>query len=178
MQKCDNAVVGEKLTRYESLVRGCTVIMQQPIARAPQFWSFPPNVLPQTAKNTAVELGVHGLAFGDKFMAHNPSNVEKHDEHAIGRAAALPRLLGSWGSWALPLRRLLFSLGIIPIDPALVPSDYPRHEGWVIHGTLTKLLTNFNTVLFLFGGQKPGYELCSNAVHVQITRENCLQCSV
>jgi len=27
---------------------------------------------------------------------------------------------------------------------------------------------------FLFGGQKPGYELCSNAVHVQITCENCL----
>ena len=94
-------------------------------------------------------------------MVHNPSNVEKHDEHVLGRAAALPRLLRSWGSWALPLRRLLFSLGIIPIDPTLVPSDDPRHEGWVIHGTLTKLLTNCNTVLFLFGGQKPGYELCS-----------------
>ena len=30
---------------------------------------------------------------------------------------------------------------------------------------------------FLLGGQKPGHELCSNAVHVQITRENCLHCS-
>jgi len=69
------------------------------------------------AKNIAVELGVHGLAFKDKFMVHNTSNVEKHDEHALGRAVALPRRLRSWGSWALPLRRLLFSLGIIPIDP-------------------------------------------------------------
>jgi hypothetical protein len=34
---------------------------------------------------------------------HNPSNVEKHDEHALGCAAALPHLLRSWGSWALPL---------------------------------------------------------------------------
>ena len=67
--------------------------MEQPIAHATQCRSFSPNVLSQTAKNTAVELGVHGLAFGDKFMAHNPSNVEKHDEHALGRAAALPRLL-------------------------------------------------------------------------------------
>jgi hypothetical protein len=33
---------------------------------------------------------------------HNPSNVEKHDEHALGRAADLPRLQ-SWGSWALQL---------------------------------------------------------------------------
>jgi len=177
MRKCDNAFLGEKLTRYESSVRGCIVIMEQPIARAPQFRPFSPNFLPQTAKNIAIELGVHLLVFGDKFMVHNPSNVEKHDEHALGRAAALTRFLRSWESWALPLRRLLFSLGIIPIDPTLVPSDDPRHEGWVIHGTLMKLLTNCNTVHFLFGGQKPGYELCSNAVHVQFTSENCLQCS-
>ena len=129
------------------------------------------------AKNIVVEPGVHGLAFGGEFMVHNPSNVEKHDKHAFGPAAALPRLLRSWGSWALPFRRLLFSLGIIPVDPTLVPSDDPRHEGWVIQGTLTKLLTNCNTVLFLFGGQKPGHELRSNAVHVEITRENCLHCS-
>jgi len=76
-------------------------------------------------KNTAVEPGVHGLAFGGKFMVHNPSNVGKQDEHALGHAAALPHLLQSWGSWALPLRRLLFSLGIIPVDPTLIPSDEP-----------------------------------------------------
>jgi hypothetical protein len=64
MRKCDNAVVGEKLVRYESSVRGCIVIVEQPISRAPQFRSFSPNVLPQTAKNIAVELGVHGLTFG------------------------------------------------------------------------------------------------------------------
>ena len=106
MQKCDNAFVGEKLTRYESSVKGCIVITEQPIAHAIQYRSFSPNVLPQTAKNIAVELSVHGLVFGDKFMVHIPSNVEKHDEHGLGRAAALPRLR-SWGSWALPLRRLV-----------------------------------------------------------------------
>jgi hypothetical protein len=45
--------------------------MEQPIAHAPQFRSFLPNVLPQTAKNISVELGVHVLAFGGKFMVHN-----------------------------------------------------------------------------------------------------------
>jgi hypothetical protein len=49
MRKCDNAVVGEKL-----MVRGCNFIMGQPIARAPQFRSFSPYLLPQTAKNVAV----------------------------------------------------------------------------------------------------------------------------
>jgi hypothetical protein len=170
--------VGEKLTRYESLVKGCIVIMEQPIDHATKYRSFSPNILSQTAKNIVVELSVHALAFGYKFMVHIPSNVEKHDEHALGRAAALPHRLRSWGSWALPLRRLLFSLGIISINLTLVPSDDHRHEGWVIHGTLTKLLRNCNSVLLRFGGQKPGYELYSKPVHVQITRENCLQCSV
>ena len=129
MRKCDNVVVGEKLKHYESSVRGCTVIMEQPIARAPQFRLFSPNVLPQTAKNTAVELSIHSLAFRGKFKVHNPSNVKKHDEHALGRTAALPRLLRSWGSWALPLRRLLFSIGNIPIEPTLVPSDEAVAKG-------------------------------------------------
>jgi hypothetical protein len=54
MQMCDNAVVGEKLMHYESSVRGCIVIMEQPIAHVLQFRSLSPNVLPQTAKNIAV----------------------------------------------------------------------------------------------------------------------------
>jgi len=102
MWKCDNAVVDEKPTRYENSVSGCIVIMEQPIPRAPHFRSFSPNVLPQMAKNIAVELGVHGLAFGGKLKVHNDSNVKKHDEHALGRAAELP-CLRSWGSWALPV---------------------------------------------------------------------------
>jgi hypothetical protein len=113
-----------------------------------------------------------------KLMVHNPSNVEKQNEHALGRAAALPRLLRSWGSWTLPLRRLLFGLGIITVDPTLVPSDDLRHEELVIQGMLTKLLTNCNMVLFLFGDQNPGHEIFSNALRVQITSENCVHSSI
>jgi len=105
-------------------------------------------------------------------MLHNPSYVEKQDEHALGRAAALPRLLRSWGSYALPLRSLLFGLGIIPVVPTLVPNDEPRHEGWVIQVTLTKLLTNCNTVLFLFGVRSLGTNFaatrCMFKSHVRI----------
>jgi hypothetical protein len=71
VRKGDTAVVGKKLTHYESSVRGCIVIVEQTIACAPQFRSFSPNVLAQTAKNIAVELSIHGLAFGTKFMVHN-----------------------------------------------------------------------------------------------------------
>ena len=73
-----------------------------------------------------------------------------------------------------------FSTGIrvLPVDPCLIPSDDPRHEGWVIQSTLMEILTDFGTKFLLIGGQKPGHELCSNAVHDQIRRYNCLYCSV
>nr|CAD7588338.1 unnamed protein product [Timema genevievae] len=45
-------------------------------------------------------------------------------------------------------------------------SDDPRHESWVIQGMLTEFLTDLGTVLLLFGGQKPGYKLGGNAVHL------------
>jgi hypothetical protein len=77
--------VGEKLTRYESSVRWCIVIMELPIARAPQFRSFSPDDLPQTAKNIAVELGVQGLVFRSKFLVHSPSNVKKHDKELVSK---------------------------------------------------------------------------------------------
>jgi hypothetical protein len=99
MRKCDNAVVGEKLTRYENLVRGCIVIMEQPIAHTTQFMLFSPHVLPEMVKNIAVELSVHGLAFRGKFMMHNPSNVKKHDEQALGRSASPSLVFGILGSF-------------------------------------------------------------------------------
>jgi hypothetical protein len=33
-------------------------------------------------KNIAVELGIHSLAFGSKFMVNNSSNVKKHNVRA------------------------------------------------------------------------------------------------
>jgi hypothetical protein len=70
--------------------------MEQPIARALQFRSFLPNVHPQTAKNTAVELGVHGLAFRSKFMVDNPTSVEKHDEELVSKLFDTPTYLLFW----------------------------------------------------------------------------------
>jgi hypothetical protein len=72
MRKCNNAAVGKKLTRYENWVRGCIVIMKQPIAHVLQFRLFSLNVLPQMEQNIAVGFGVHGMAFRGKFMVYNP----------------------------------------------------------------------------------------------------------
>jgi len=77
MRKCDNAVVGEKPMHYESSVRGCIVIMGQSISRSPQLRTFSPNVLPQMAKNVAVELGVHGLALWGQIQGAQSQECQK-----------------------------------------------------------------------------------------------------
>ena len=54
------AVTAEKLTRLIARC-GCIVSMKHPIALAAQFRLFPPNVLPQTPQNIAVEFAVDSL---------------------------------------------------------------------------------------------------------------------
>ena len=143
--------------------------MKHPIAVTAQFRPFPPNVLPRTPQTTAVELAVDGLALGDEITVNNPANVAENDEHVLCRAVDLS-CLRSWRCCALPLRRLLFGIRVVLVDPSLVPSDDLRHEGWVIQGTLMEILTDFGTEFLLSGSQKPGHERCSNVVHVQIRR--------
>ena len=106
---------------YKSSVRGCVVIMTHPVALAPQFRPFPPNVLLKTPQNVAIQFAVDGLTPGDEFMVNNPANVGQNDEQSHGRTADLSRLLRSWRCWALPLRRLLVGLGVVPVEPSLLP---------------------------------------------------------
>ena len=122
----------KKLACFQCSVSWRVVMMEHPIAITTQFRSFAPNVFPQTLENGTVELCVDSLSLGDEFPVHNTANVEKNDKHAFGRASDLPRLLQSWKMQPLPLRRPLFCLWVIAVDPTLITNDDPRHEGWVI----------------------------------------------
>jgi hypothetical protein len=72
-------LVGKKLANEECPVTGCSVVVENPILRAPQTRLLLPNVLPQTSQNFAVKLRVDSLALGDKFAMSNAIDVEKHD---------------------------------------------------------------------------------------------------
>jgi hypothetical protein len=101
--------------------------MEHPIARAPQFISFLLNVLPQMAKNIAVELGVHSLAFGGKFKVQHPSNVEKHDGHALS-TLRLCLAFGLGDPEFFHCEDCCLVSGS-PVDPTLVPSDDAAAKG-------------------------------------------------
>ena len=62
---------------------------------------------------------------------------------------------------------LLFGLQVVPVDPSLIPSDDPRHEGWIIQGSLTEILTDLGMEFLLIRDMQPGHKTlqqcaCSN----------------
>jgi hypothetical protein len=68
----------------------------------------------------------------------------------------------------------LLCLRVITINPALVSSDKPGHEGCIIGGNLA-LLTDINTLLLLITCQNPGH---NDMMHAQFSSQNLLACPI
>jgi hypothetical protein len=68
-------------------------MMQQPITSAPFSWTSEPKCLPQTLKDTFVEVLVNNLTLWDKFMVHNSVDIKELGQHALDIQANLPGLL-------------------------------------------------------------------------------------
>ena len=135
MRPCENAVVGEKLMFCVSSVRGCVVITEQPIARAPQFRSFSPKVLPLIAAMSLIVLrqsscrrhrivstflGVE-LVEGCPDLSSSSSDVLPllkrmcHSKHVAGHMASFPyarRIISKVSAPDLPslTQNLMFAL--------------------------------------------------------------------
>ena len=98
MQHGHHAITAEKLTR--SIARcGCILSIKHPIALAAQFRLFPPNVLPQTPQNIAVEFAVDSLDPGANSR-EQPANVKQINEQLLvalrtSLAFSVVKLLGS-----------------------------------------------------------------------------------
>jgi hypothetical protein len=75
---------GQKLLHSQSGVCGCFVMMVQPVVLVPFVWPLP-------SQDVAVELHIDGLSWRDRFLTHNPINVEKADQHWLHIAFYLPR---------------------------------------------------------------------------------------
>ena len=92
------------------------------------------NVLPQMPQDITVKLAVDSLAtWGTNSLCTVPQMSKKT---SCMLSVTLLTCLGDCG--ALPLRRLLFGLWVVAVDPNLLTGDDPRHEGWVISGLLTE----------------------------------------
>jgi hypothetical protein len=52
-------------------------MMQGPGVVAPPFWTFAPDVFPQSPQIVEIEFSIHRLSCWKKFLVHNAINVKK-----------------------------------------------------------------------------------------------------
>ena len=97
--------------------------------------------------NIAVERAVTGLAPGNEFTVYNPRMSKKSMSMFL---FTLWTCLAFFGRGDVGLLHCEDCCSI-PVDPRLDSSDDPRHQGWVIQGTLMEILTNFGTEFLLIG---------------------------
>ena len=91
----------------QSSMRGCIVVMEHPIVRAPFVRPLPRHVPVRQHQDVAVEHRNDCLAWKDEFLMDNPVIVEMQISIDFTCLFTCRALFG-WGRWTVPLVRLLF----------------------------------------------------------------------
>jgi len=72
----------------------------------------------------------------------------------------------------------LLCLKLVTVNPALITSDDPGQEGFIIGGELTKFSADVDALLFLVNCQDPGHKFDCDMVYSQFFRQNQLACPI
>jgi len=70
-------------------------------------------------------------------------------------------------TWGFSTGGFLLCLRIVTINPALITSDDPGQEGFIIGGELTKFSADVGALLLLVVCQYPGHKFGCDTVHAQ-----------
>jgi len=66
----------------------------------------------------------------------------------------------------------LLCLRVVTVNPALITSDDPGQEGFIIGGELTNFSADVDMLLLLVSCQDPGHKFGCNTVHAQFFHQN------
>ena len=72
----------------------------------------------------------------------------------------------------------MLCLRVVIVNPALIISDNPGQEGFIIGGETTKFSADVDTLLLLVSCQYPGHKFGCNMVHAQFFCKNPLTCPI
>jgi len=132
----------------------------------------------QSPQNLAVEPGIHSSACWDKLFVQNPLDVKESDDHALEIAFHLYGLFWPWWRGAFPLGGLSLCLRVVTVNPALIISDDPEQEGFIVGDELTNYSANVDALLLLVSCQDPGHKFGCDMVHSLFFRQNPLACPI
>ena len=83
-----------------------------------------------------------------------------------------------WWRGAFPLGGLSLCLSVVTVNPALITSDDPRQERFIVGSELTKSSADVDALLLLVSCQDPGHKFGCDRVHAQFFRQNPLACPI
>jgi len=132
----------------------------------------------QSPQNFAVEPGIHSSACWDKFFVHDPLDVKESDDHALEIAFHLAGLFWPWWCGAFPLGGLSLCLRVVTVNPALITSDNPTQERFIVGGKLTKFSADTDALLLLVSCRDPGHKFGYDTVHAKFFHQNPLACPI
>ena len=72
----------------------------------------------------------------------------------------------------------MLCLRVITVNPALITSDDPGQEGFIIGGELMKFSADVDVLLLLVSCQDPVHKFGCNTMHAQFFRQNLLACPI
>ena len=87
-------------------------------------------------------------------------------------------LFWPWWRAAFPLGGLSLCLRVVTVNPALITSDDPGQERFIVGGELTKFSTDVDAQLLLVSCQDPGHKFGYDMVHAQFFCQNTLACPI
>ena len=70
----------------------------------------------------------------------------------------------------------MLCLRVVTVNPALITSDDPGQEGFIIGGELTNFSADVDVLLLVVSCQDPGHKIGCDMVHAQFFRQNLLAC--
>jgi hypothetical protein len=73
----NHVVVSHKLCGLQGHIGGRVVLMKEPIAIAPKFWSFSSHIFSQASQNVTVKVRVDCSVRRNRFTVNNPFHVKK-----------------------------------------------------------------------------------------------------
>ena len=71
----------------------------------------------------------------------------------------------------------MLCLRVVTVNPALITSDDPGQEGFIIRGELMKFSAD-DALLLLVSCQDPGQKFVCDTLHAQFFRQNTLACTI
>ena len=135
-------VFSHKLICGNSRVGTGILMVHDSIARLQLLRAMSVHSIAKVLQECFVEFLIYHLSSRDVLMMNQPVNVKERNQHGLDNRLQLPCFLWSRRRCRVPPGGHVLCFWDIPVNPALITSDYQGHEVGIVLGSLTEVSAN------------------------------------